>query len=115
MLVEPGAIIAPPLQPLVEVDHVGYFPGTLVVRRSVFDVVGLYAAAAPPAESADWFARAKDAHVPMAILPEVLLLKRLHNANQSLDTNRVRTGVLRALKASVDRQRQRRTDRSDMS
>jgi glycosyltransferase involved in cell wall biosynthesis len=106
MVLDPGAT-CPPWIPreLLEHDHAGYFPGTLMARRSVFDRVGLYRPAAPPAESADWFVRARDAGVAMAVLPETLLLKRLHDGNQSLDIARVRSGVLQALKASVDRKR----------
>jgi glycosyltransferase involved in cell wall biosynthesis len=93
---------------LLERDHVGHFPGTLVARRRVFDEVGLFNPTAPPAESADWFARAFDAGVPMQILPQVLLDKRIHGQNQSHDVARVRRGVLQALKASVDRKRRTR-------
>lgn len=93
---------------LLEHDHVGYFPGTLVARRRVFDHIGLYEPEAPPAESADWFARARDAGIPMAILPHVLLQKRVHDGNQSHDVDKVRKGVLHALKASIDRKRRGR-------
>jgi len=92
---------------LLERNHAGYFPGTLLARRHVFDRVGLYAPEAPPAESADWFARARDAGIRMAVLPDVLLTKRIHGANQSHDVPAVRRGVLRALKASIDRKRAR--------
>jgi glycosyltransferase involved in cell wall biosynthesis len=87
-------------------DHVGYFPGTLLARRRVFAEVGLFHVAAPPAEGADWFARARDAGVAMAVLPHVLLEKHVHQDNQGHDVARVRAGVLRALHASVRRKRQ---------
>jgi glycosyltransferase involved in cell wall biosynthesis len=93
---------------LLGAEHTGYFPGTLVARRGVFDTVGLYADHAPPAESADWFARARDAGVTVAILPQVLLEKRIHARNQSHDVARVRRGVLQALRASIDRKRRAR-------
>jgi glycosyltransferase involved in cell wall biosynthesis len=106
LVLEPGVPAPPWISPeLVARDHTGYFPGTLVARRSVFDRVGLYRREAPPAESADWFARARDAGASMAILPDTVLLKRLHADNQSLDISRVRAGVLQALKASIDRKR----------
>ncbi len=106
---EPGTDRPSWLPPaLLAQDHVGYFPGTLVARRRVFDAVGLYDPRTPPGESADWFARARDAGVPMAILPQVLLEKRIHDHNQSHDVDRVRHAVLTALRASVDRKRGRR-------
>lgn len=95
---------------LVERDHPGVFPGTLVARRCAFDIVGPYDPATPPAESADWFARASDAGLAMEILPETLLEKRIHDRNQSLDIAAVRRGVLLAMKASIDRKRRRRAE-----
>jgi hypothetical protein len=87
-------------------DHVGYFPGTLLARRRVFTEVGLFHEATPPAEGADWFARARDAGVTMEVVPHVLLEKHVHASNQGHDVARVRAGVLRALHASVQRKRQ---------
>ncbi len=106
LMLEPGT--APPpwiAAALFERHHVGYFPGTLVARRWAFECVGLFAPAAPPAEGADWFARANDAGVAMAIVPEVVLAKRIHAHNQSRDLHDVQGAVLRALRRSIDRKR----------
>lgn len=87
-------------------DKVGYLPGNLFVSRATFDRVGGFDPDFRVGEGAEWFARAKDAGVLKAILPEVLLLRRAHPANQTNDLARIRSGVLRALKASIDRQRE---------
>ena len=50
---------------------VGRIMETLVARREVFDLVGRFDAAFRTAEDVDWYARAKDAAVPMRVLDEV--------------------------------------------
>jgi len=87
-------------------EHVGYFPGTLVVRRNVFENVGPFREDAPPAEGADWFLRASERGVARTIVPEVVLLKRIHDANQSGDMSAVRRQILVAVKRSLDRRRE---------
>jgi glycosyltransferase involved in cell wall biosynthesis len=90
----------------LEREHVGYFPGTLLVRRDVFHRVGPFRNDAPPAEGADWFLRANELGITLTIVPQVVLLKRIHDANQSGDMSAARRGVLRAIKGSLDRRRE---------
>jgi len=91
----------------IEREHIGYFPGALLVRREVFDRVGPFREEAPPAEGADWFLRASELGVRRTIVPEVVLCKRIHDANQSADMSAVRPRVLEAIKRSLDRRRER--------
>lgn len=91
-------------------DHVGHMPGTLLARRSVFDVVGRFGTSWEIASDVDWFARLKDSDVPVAAIPEVVLHKRVHGTNLSYLAARtplVRREILLALKQSADRQRGR--------
>jgi glycosyltransferase involved in cell wall biosynthesis len=90
----------------LEREHVGYFPGTLVVRREVFDRVGRFREEAAPGEGADWFLRAAERGVARTIVPQLVLLKRIHDANQSGDMSAARRQVLVAIKASLDRRRE---------
>lgn len=53
----------------------------------------------------DWYARAKDAALPMSLVPRVLVKKRVHDANASLDAAEVTPLLFRALRASINRQR----------
>ena len=84
---------------------VGRVPGTLVARRSLFDALGGFDTRLTIATDVDWFARAKDAGVPMAIIPEVLLHKRVHAANLSANAQVNSRELLRLLKQSIVRQR----------
>jgi Glycosyl transferase family 2 len=86
-------------------EHVGHFPGTLLVRRRAFERVGGFDQDAVPAEGADWFMRAAELGLRRAIVPELVLSKRVHDANQSGDMSGARRQVLRAIKGSLDRRR----------
>jgi glycosyltransferase involved in cell wall biosynthesis len=101
---EPGC--TPPQgfrEELLEGDHVGYIMETLVARRDVFARVGLLDGRLPIGNDTDWFARAHDARVAMAALPNVLLKKRIHDANLSSDRSRAHQDLLTIIKDSIDR------------
>lgn len=75
----------------------------LVTRRCVFDRVGLFDPTLSTAEDIDWYARADDSGVPMAVIDQVLLRKRIHDANTSLFTAAHRQNLLQALRRSAQR------------
>jgi len=75
----------------------------LVARRTLFDEVGLFDPHSTTGGDVDWFARVKDLHIPMAILPKILVHKRVHDQNVSLDVEESHRSVLRALRASIQR------------
>lgn len=80
-------------------------PTALLVRRTIFQQIGAFDERYRYSDDADWFLRAKDAGVPMAIVPEVLIYKRIHATNLS-HTPAMTQETLRAVHASVQRQRQ---------
>ena len=86
-------------------DYPGFLPGTLVARRNVLERIGGFDPSYRHDNDLDWFLRAKDAGWASVILPETLLLRRIHQNNLSHDDRALRTEGLRAFKASVDRQR----------
>jgi glycosyltransferase involved in cell wall biosynthesis len=77
----------------------------LVVRKRVFEQLGGFDPSYRVGADMDWHFRAKDAGIRMAVLPEVLLYRRIHNSNMSLDMEARRSNVARAIKASIDRMR----------
>ena len=108
IFLEPGATRPPGLRPAhLEADQVGYLPSTLVVRREVFVRVGGFDTSLAVASDVEWFVRAKDLAIPMAILPQILVRRRIHRTNISSDVNRNHAALLRVFKASIDRQRGR--------
>jgi glycosyltransferase involved in cell wall biosynthesis len=92
---------------LLERPHVGRIMETLLARRSLFAAIGGFDSAMALAEDADWYARASDGGVPMAVIPEVLLHKRLHDRNAASDAQTSCRELLKALKRSIDRKKNR--------
>jgi glycosyltransferase involved in cell wall biosynthesis len=82
---------------------------TLVARRELFDLVGGFDPGLRIANDVDWFSRVQDAGVPGAVLPEVLLLKRVHGSNASSDGAVNTPELLTALRRSVARRRNAET------
>ena len=103
---EPGATLPPWFRKeLLAAVHTGWVLGTLVVRRTTFEQVGNFAVGYSAANDSDWFFRAKAAEIPMAVVPELLLLKRIHEANDSGRAKEVLSELLKVVKSSLDRQR----------
>jgi glycosyltransferase involved in cell wall biosynthesis len=98
---------------LLERPVPGMMMETLVARRRVFARVGEFDPDFPIAEDTDWFARARDANVEMALLPDVLLHKRIHGANASLTELRSNGLLLRAMRSSVRRKKKALAGGSD--
>jgi glycosyltransferase involved in cell wall biosynthesis len=105
-VLEPGSRVPPGFRKeLLEGDHVGRIMETLVARRSLFATLGPFDEQLVTAEDVDWFARAQDYRIPTAVIPKVLLYKRIHDANLSLNTLTNNRNLLYALKRSLDRKR----------
>jgi hypothetical protein len=77
----------------------------VVVRRTVFEKVGKFATDYSAANDSDWFFRAKAAGISMAVLPELLLMKRIHEANDSARAKEILSELRKVVKSSLDRQR----------
>ena len=90
---------------LLDEPQPGMLMETLVARRRVFDLVGGFDPHYAVSEDTDWFARARDAGIPMAILPQVLLKKRVHGRNATLESNATNKFLLRAMRGSIARKR----------
>lgn len=86
-------------------DQVGQIMETLMVRPNVFERAGLFDTALSTGEDLDWFARATDMGLSKAVIPHVLLHKRIHSTNLSLTTTDNNQNVLAALRRSILRKR----------
>lgn len=90
---------------LLEGEHIGRIMETLVVRKSLFEHIGMFNTELTIAEDVDWYARASDHHIASYIVPEVLLYKRVHNSNTSLNALGHSQNLLQALRTSIRRKR----------
>jgi glycosyltransferase involved in cell wall biosynthesis len=96
---------------LLSKDMVAYIMETLVARREVFDVVGLFDSTFSVGEDVDWFARARDLGLNSAVIPETLVNKRVHGGNSSLTSTNNNQLLLKALRSSVRRKRANSNER----
>jgi glycosyltransferase involved in cell wall biosynthesis len=84
----------------------GYRSVTLLARRGLFDAVGRFDPALRHGNDTDWFLRATDRGAVIELIPDVLVYRRLHDANRSrLLAEASRREYLRIVKASLDRRR----------
>ncbi|MFO1057445.1 MAG: glycosyltransferase family A protein [Dongiaceae bacterium] len=83
----------------------GMLSTTLLARRAAFARVGGFAPALWYADSADWFLRAADAGLAVALLPDALTLHREHGDNLSRRGDASAREFLRVIKATLDRRR----------
>ncbi|HMK30943.1 MAG TPA: glycosyltransferase [Terriglobales bacterium] len=103
---EPGFGIPPGFrQELLTGDRVAYIPETLVARKALFAAIGTFDPKLTTAEDVDWFARAKDQQVPHQVVSEVLVHKRVHDRNISLNTTTNDQMLLLTLRESIHRKR----------
>jgi glycosyltransferase involved in cell wall biosynthesis len=86
-------------------ERVGRMPSlcTLLARSGTFREIGPFRADLETGEDLDWFLRASDAGVELATLSEVLVDRRLHDANLSYRANRPASALPRILRDSIAR------------
>lgn len=92
-------------QEWLERPQVGLVPSALMVRRTAFEAVGGFDVRYRTGEDTDWFARAKDAGVAVAILPETLVERHVHPASLTAQARDVPQALLRIVRDSLRRQR----------
>lgn len=104
---EPGCALPATFRPeLLHQEPVARIMETLVVRKSLFAQIGTFNTSYATAEDVDWYARAKDQNIPMAIIPEVLVYKRVHDKNTASDADANNQRLLHLLRRSIQRQRE---------
>jgi glycosyltransferase involved in cell wall biosynthesis len=79
--------------------------GSVLVRRSAFDLVGGFSTRLESGEFMDWILRAEALGVRSATVPEVVLRRRLHRLNHGVVRRDARQDYVRVVKAALDRRR----------
>ena len=89
-----------------------YSPPVLLCRRDVFEKIGYFNESTVAGDAVDWFLRARDHGIAVAVAPETLLRRRLHKNNHSRRQARVsQRAVLSAIHRSLSRKRELGPDR----
>ncbi len=107
MFVEPGCAVPPWVKAewLTEPQDASN-TGVLVARRVTFDCVGLFNKGYKGGEDTEWLVRASEAGVPLARLPKVILHRRIHGDNLSVQMIKVRkANLMRISRESIRRKK----------
>jgi glycosyltransferase involved in cell wall biosynthesis len=81
--------------------------GSALMRKSVFERVGLFDETMRYSEDVDWFMRAREAGAVIVTIDAVTLFYRQHEQNMTRGKSTSELNVLKALKKSLDRRRER--------
>ncbi|HSE18859.1 MAG TPA: glycosyltransferase family A protein [Pyrinomonadaceae bacterium] len=80
--------------------------GSAVIRKSVFERVGLFDETMRYSEDVDWFMRARESGATIMTIDAVTLFYRQHEQNMTRGKSTTELNVLKALKRSLDRRRE---------
>jgi glycosyltransferase involved in cell wall biosynthesis len=83
----------------------GLTKGTMLVRRESFSRVGAFDTTWRLGEFIDWYARATEYGLASEMLPDVLMLRRLHGRNTTLREPEARVDYTRVVRAALSRRR----------
>jgi glycosyltransferase involved in cell wall biosynthesis len=83
----------------------GLSKGTMVVRRESFERVGAFDTAWRVGDFVDWYARAEDRGLVSTMLPDVVMLRRLHAGNSTLRDSGALVDYARVARAALERRR----------
>jgi len=81
--------------------------GSAVIRKSVFERIGLFDETMRYSEDVDWFMRARESGAAIVTIDAVTLFYRQHEQNMTRGKSTAELNVLKALKKSLDRRRER--------
>ena len=81
--------------------------GSAVIRKSIFERVGLFDETMRYSEDVDWFMRAREAGIAITTIDAVTLLYRQHEENMTRGKSASELNILKTLKRSLDRRRER--------
>jgi glycosyltransferase involved in cell wall biosynthesis len=91
----------------------GMVPGAMTVKRASFSRVGPFREDCKIGEFIDWYARASDMGLRFTTLSDLVLWRRLHDANQGVRERHAITDYARVLKDALERRRAANRERAD--
>jgi glycosyltransferase involved in cell wall biosynthesis len=83
-------------------------PNLMLIRRASFMRAGLFSTELRVGVTVDWYARAMEEGLQKLVLPDVVLERRIHTANNGIRERDSRSQYMQVLKASMDRRRRMR-------
>ena len=83
----------------------GYHAGAMLIRRDSFHQAGLFPTDLKLGEFIDWFVKGREQGLTSAVIPGVVMRRRLHGANTVLKERAATGDYLKIVKATLDRRR----------
>jgi len=90
---------------LLDTPLVGYLPSTLMVRKEVFNTIGMFDSTYIQGSDTDWFFRAYEKNIGMEIINDVLVLRTIHSSNSSHEVGNIHHELLKLIQKSLFRRR----------
>jgi glycosyltransferase involved in cell wall biosynthesis len=92
---------------LLNGSHIGYIPGTSLIRCDVFERLGLFEERWSITSDLVWFARLREVGMQIGVLDKIVLHKRVHDGNLTYTTTKqtYQSELTRLLKESIERRR----------
>lgn len=84
---------------------VGAIPSALLIRRSLFDELGPFRTDDPMADWSEWWVRLSARPTPPVVVDALLVRRRIHGGNLTLQAADQRAAYLRLARASIARRR----------
>ncbi|MFO7570005.1 MAG: glycosyltransferase family A protein [Smithellaceae bacterium] len=88
----------------------GLHAGTMLIKREKFLSVGYFDSAFSTGEFIDWYQRALDAGMKTAILPDVLMCRRIHPLNHGIVNKNQNDDYARIAKEAIIHRRKKKND-----
>lgn len=85
----------------------GYVRGSMLIKKASFCQVGSFDNSLEYGEFIDWYMRAQEQKLLEMMLPDVLIMRRIHGTNMGITDRPNRNAYARALKRGLDRRRRR--------
>lgn len=82
----------------------GFLPGTMLVKKEIFDRIGGFETKWKIGEFIDWYDRSRQQCISY-MLPSVLLKRRVHNASLTVTNKTAQKDYLQIIKNSLDRRK----------
>jgi glycosyltransferase involved in cell wall biosynthesis len=83
----------------------GYCTAAIMVRRDAFDRVGPFETHLRLGEFMSWYMRAQEQQLSLSVIPQVVLRRRIHDANKGITRRDAIVDRVRIVKAALDRRR----------
>lgn len=85
----------------------GYFKGTMLIKREAFSLAGIFDTMWKVGDFVDWYLKALESGLKSVMLPDVLMMRRVHTQNMGIREQAHQRDYVRILKASLDRRRRK--------